>query len=53
MDFALRTMDVVLFGLGATLTALFGYWALVVLERVMPGAGANRTRLRDMASHVE
>ena len=28
-------MDIVLFGTGATLTALFGYGALLVLERLL------------------
>lgn len=44
-------MDFVLFGSGAVLTALTGYWALLVLEKfLLRGSGEPRRVLEDQRS---
>lgn len=40
-------MDFVLFGSGAALTALLGYWTLVVLERLVLRGSAEARRVRE------
>jgi hypothetical protein len=40
-------MDFVLFGSGAALTALLGYWTLVVLERILLRGSPPARRVRE------
>jgi hypothetical protein len=40
-------MDFVLFGSGAALTALLGYWTLLVLERFLLRGSAETRRVRE------